>query len=227
MPAKKRRYEDDRELLLEVNRWLCEGLELDSAIAVHYNAWAVTPRNARELEQERFASEIMVYLDHLYRTALFLVRNKDEAQDCVQETCARALAARVQFTPGTNLKAWLTRILYNFFFDAYERNKRTVAANDVVEEKKNFWGTLSSDNPGPEKRVLQVELAGKISEALKKIPEEFRAPLVLVDMGDFTYQEAAEIIACPIGTVRSRLSRGRRLMQTLLSDYLGEDMKER
>jgi RNA polymerase sigma-70 factor (ECF subfamily) len=59
----------------------------------------------------------MVYLDHLYRTAFFLVRNPDEAQDCVQETCARALAARVQFTPGTNMKAWLTRILYNFFFE--------------------------------------------------------------------------------------------------------------
>jgi RNA polymerase sigma-70 factor (ECF subfamily) len=131
--------------------------------------------------------------------------------------------------PGTNLKAWLTRILYNFFFDAYGRNKRTVAADDVVEmgEKKNFWDTLSSDNPGPEKRVLQMELARKINEALKKIPDEFRAPLVLVDMGDFTYQEAAEILACPIGTVRSRLSRGRRLLQKRLSDYLGEDMKER
>jgi RNA polymerase sigma-70 factor, ECF subfamily len=203
---------------------------VDSAIAVHYNAWAVTPRDTRELEQERFASEIMVYLDHLYRTAFFLVRNKDEAQDCVQETCARALAARVQFTPGTNLKAWLTRILYNFFFDAYGRNKRTVAADDVLDmtvHKKDFWDALPSDNPGPEKRVLQLELAGKINEALKKIPDEFRAPLVLVDMGDFTYQEAAEILACPIGTVRSRLSRGRRLMQTRLSDYLGEDMKER
>jgi RNA polymerase sigma-70 factor, ECF subfamily len=202
---------------------------LDSAVTVHYNARAVTPRDTRELEQERFASEIMVRLDHLYRTAFFLVRNKDEAEDCVQETCARALAARAQFTPGTNLKAWLTRILYNFFFDAYGRNKRMVAADDVLEmgEKKNFWDTLSSDNPGPEKRVLQVELARKINEALKKIPDEFRAPLVLVDMGDFTYQEAAEILACPIGTVRSRLSRGRRLLQKRLSDYLGEDMKER
>jgi RNA polymerase sigma-70 factor, ECF subfamily len=226
VPAKERQCQDDRELLLEVNRWLSE---LDSAVTVHYNAWAVTPRDTRELERERFASEIMVHLDHLYRTAFFLVRNKDDAQDCVQETCARALIARAQFTPGTNLKAWLTRILYNFFFDAYGRNKRTVAADDVVEmgDKKNFWDTLSSDNPGPEKRILQVELARKINEALKKIPDEFRAPLVLVDMGDFTYQEAAEILACPIGTVRSRLSRGRRLLQKRLSDYLGEDMKER
>lgn len=230
MPAKKRRCEDDRELLFEVNRWLNEGSELDSAVTLHYNARAVMSREASKLEQERFGSEIMAHLDHLYRTAFFLVRNKDEAQDCVQETCARALTARAQFTPGTNLKAWLTRILYNFFFDAYGRNKRTVAADDVLdmtEHKKDFWDTLPSDNPGPEKRVLQFELAGKISEALKKIPDEFRAPIVLVDMGDFSYQEAAEILACPIGTVRSRLSRGRRLLQPLLSDYLVRDAKER
>jgi RNA polymerase sigma-70 factor (ECF subfamily) len=199
---------------------------MDSAIIVHYNAWAVTPSDTRELEQERFASEIMVHLDHLYRTAFFLVRNQDEAQDCVQETCARALTARAQFRLGTNLKAWLTRILYNFFFDAYGRNKRMVAADDVLdlaEHRKDFWETQSSDNPGPEERVLRSELADKIGEALKKIPDEFRAPLVLVDMGDFTYQEAAEILACPIGTVRSRLSRGRRLLQKRLSGYLGKD----
>jgi RNA polymerase sigma-70 factor, ECF subfamily len=207
-----------------------KGSELDSAITVHYNAWAVTPSDTRELEQERFASEIMAQLDHLYRTAFFLVRNKDEAQDCVQETCAQALTARAQFTPGTNLKAWLTRILYNFFFDAYGRNKRTVAIDDlldITEQRKDFWGALPSDNPGPEKRALQLELAGKISEALEKIPDEFRAPIVLVDMGDFSYQEAAQILACPIGTVRSRLSRGRRLLQPLLSDYLVRDAKAR
>jgi RNA polymerase sigma-70 factor, ECF subfamily len=216
--------------LLEANRWLSEGSELDSAVTVHYNARAVTSTDARELEEERFGSEIMAHLDHLYRTAFFLVRNEDEAQDCVQETCARALAARAQFTPGTNLKAWLTRILYNFFFDAYARNKRTVAADDLLdmaEHKKDFWDTLPSDHPGPEKRVLQLELAGQVGEALKKIPDEFRAPIVLVDMGDFSYQEAAEILACPIGTVRSRLSRGRRLLQPLLSDYLVRDTKER
>ena len=199
---------------------------MDSAVTVHYNARAVTL--TRELEQERFASEMMTHLDHLYRTAFFLVRNKDEAQDCVQETCARALTAQGQFAPGTNLRAWLTRILYNLFFDTYGRNKRTVAGDDVAEMgEKNFWDTLSSDNLGPETRVLQLELAEKISEALKKIPDEFRAPLVLVDMGDFTYQEAAEILACPIGTIRSRLSRGRRLLQQRLSDYLGKEVKGR
>jgi RNA polymerase sigma-70 factor, ECF subfamily len=170
----------------------------------------------------------MTYLDHLYRVALFLAKNEQDAQDCVQETCARALASSRQFTAGTNLKAWLTRILYNFFFDAYARNKRTLAGDDLSgtpEPTKNFWETLLSGDPAPEKRVLQSELAAKISNALERIPDEFRAPIVLVDMGDFSYQEAAEILACPIGTVRSRLSRGRRLLEKLLSDYLTTDAK--
>jgi len=79
---------------------------------------------------------------------------------------------------------------------------------------------VSADQPGPEKQFMQKELGAEIGAALKKIPEEFRAPIVLVDMGDFSYAEAAEILSCPIGTVRSRLSRGRKLMQKQLSGYL-------
>ena len=201
---------------------------MDRAHPLRYNARAVSRNRVRNDKAERFAAEIMTHLDHLYRVAFYLAKNEQDAQDCVQETCARALAASRQFTPGTNLKAWLTRILYNFFFDAYGRNKRTVSADDLAETakpKKNFWDALPSDNPGPEKRVLELELAAKISDALKRIPDEFRGPIVLVDMGDFSYQEAAEILACPIGTVRSRLSRGRRLLEKMLSDYLIEDGK--
>ena len=202
---------------------------MDRSHPLRYNARAVSRNRIGINERERFGSEIMTYLDHLYRVAFYLSKNEQDAQDCVQETCARALASSRQFTAGTNLKAWLTRILYNFFFDAYARNKRTLAGDDVVlgtaEHTKNFWDTLPSDNPEPENRVLQSELAAKISDALERIPDEFRAPIVLVDMGDFSYQEAAEILACPIGTVRSRLSRGRRLLEKLLSDYLITDAK--
>jgi len=197
---------------------------------LRYNARAVSGNKPRNFAKQQFGSEIMNHLDHLYRVAFYLTKNEEDAQDCVQETCARALSASAQFTSGTNLKAWLTRILYNFFFDAYARGKRMIAVDDIAntaEHKTNFWDTLPSDYPGPETRLLQLELAGRISEALKKIPEEFRAPIVLVDMGDFSYQEAAEILACPIGTVRSRLSRGRRLLQNLLSEYLTKDPSER
>ncbi|HEX6769183.1 MAG TPA: sigma-70 family RNA polymerase sigma factor [Candidatus Binatia bacterium] len=171
----------------------------------------------------------MTHLDHLYRVAIHLVRNVDEAKDCVQETCTRALTSRGQFMPGSNMKAWLTRILYNFFYDSYARNQRTVAADDLLDgtDGADFWEVHGGDGPGPEVQVLDRELGAKIDAALKQIPEEFRAPILLVDMGDFTYAEAAEILACPIGTVRSRLSRGRRLLQKHLSSYLGKSGTDR
>jgi len=200
-----------------------DAAQLDSSDALYYNAGTVVPRNARDVARERFGSEIMTHLDHLYRVAFYLVKSEVEAQDCVQETCVRALSAQEQFTPGSNLKAWLTRILYNFFYDFYARNKRTVAAEDLVEsagQKQDFFDTLPVSNPGPEAQMLAQELGMRISDGLREIPDEFRAPIVLVDMGDFTYAEAAEILSCPIGTVRSRLSRGRRLLQKILSGYV-------
>ncbi|HEX9786868.1 MAG TPA: sigma-70 family RNA polymerase sigma factor [Candidatus Binatia bacterium] len=165
----------------------------------------------------------MTHLDHLYRVAYYLVKNDVEAQDCVQETCARALNSREQFTPGSNMKAWLTKILYNFFYDVYTRHKRTVSVEDLVEsgeQRRDFWETLPTQSLGPESEVLARELGIKVHDALRKIPEEFRAPIVLVDMGDFTYAEAAEILSCPIGTVRSRLSRGRKLLHGMLVGYV-------
>ena len=164
----------------------------------------------------------MTCLDHLYRVAYYLVKNQHEAQDCVQETCARALSSRRQYTAGTNIKAWLTRILYNFFYDTYARNRRFVSAEDFIEEgEQDLWEKLPGTNPGPEFLVLEQELEAKIGTALKRIPEEFRAPIVLVDMGDFSYAEAGKILSCPIGTVRSRLSRGRKLLRRELSSYVG------
>jgi RNA polymerase sigma-70 factor (ECF subfamily) len=199
---------------------------MDTTYPLYYNGPAVSQIEVRQQGQERFASEIMTYLDHLYRVAFHLVRNDDEAQDCVQETCARALGAYGQFALGSNMKAWLTRILYNFFFDSYARNKRMVAAEDIGKyneggaAEQSFFDSLTANQPGPENQILRQELGAKIGAALKRIPEEFRAPIVLVDMGDFSYAEAAEILSCPIGTVRSRLSRGRKLLQKLLSSYL-------
>jgi len=202
---------------------------LDSIYTLGYTAWAVSAADRRKPAHDPFVTEIMTHLDHLYRVAIYLVRNVDEAKDCVQETCTRALTSRGQFMPGSNMKAWLTRILYNFFYDSYARNKRTVAAEDLVDgtDSADFWEAHGGDGPGPELQVLDRELEAKIGVALKQIPEEFRAPILLVDMGDLTYAEAAEILACPIGTVRSRLSRGRRLLQKQLSSYLGKSGTDR
>ena len=202
---------------------------MDTIYPLYYNDRAVSQSSVRQGGRERFAAEILSYLDHLYRVAFHLARNDAEAQDCVQETCARALGAYGQFSPGSNLKAWLTRILYNFFFDSYAHNKRMVAADDLLREADagtDFWETMTTETAGPEMQFLQGELSAKIAAALRKIPEEFRAPIVLVDMGDFSYSEAADILSCPIGTVRSRLSRGRKLLQKQLSGYLGKNRSE-
>ena len=202
---------------------------MDSIYTLGYTGWAVSATDSRNPARDPFATEIMTHLDHLYRVAIHLVRNVDEAKDCVQETCTRALSSQGQFLPGSNMKAWLTRILYNFFYDSYARNKRTVATEDLVDgtDSADFWEAYGGDGPGPEVQILDRELGAKIGIALKGIPEEFRAPILLVDMGDLTYAEAAEILSCPIGTVRSRLSRGRRLLQKQLSGYLGRTGSDR
>jgi RNA polymerase sigma-70 factor (ECF subfamily) len=180
--------------------------------------------NKKAEEKEKFAREAMIHLDHLYRVAFNLVKEENEAKDFVQETYVRALGAYERFTPGTNMKAWLTRILYNFFFDHYHRKKRWISVEDQAgdgEEGRDYWEKVPADNPGPEDHVAQRELGVKINDALGKIPEEFRLPIVLVDMGDFSYAETAEILSCPVGTVRSRIYRGRRLLHKRLKGFVG------
>jgi RNA polymerase sigma-70 factor (ECF subfamily) len=168
----------------------------------------------------------MVHLDHLYRVAFHLARDPTDAEDLVQETIVRAIAAYEQFDPGTNMKAWLTKILHNFFFDHYRQRKRWVSAEEVSQPEADYWGHLPVDNPGPESQVLLRELDDQITAVLRKIPEEFRAPIVLVDVGDLTYEEAAHVLSCPIGTIRSRLSRGRKLMQQYLRPYVGSEQEQ-
>lgn len=171
----------------------------------------------------------MVHVDHLYRVAYHLAKEQDQAQDLVQETYVRALGSYEQFTLGTHMKAWLTRILYNCFCDHYHQRKRWVSVEDKAvggEEDSDYWSKVAAENPGPEDDILSKELNTKITDALRKIPEEFRVPIILVDMGDFTYAEAAEMLSCPVGTVRSRLSRGRRLLHKHLRGYVGVEDEE-
>jgi RNA polymerase sigma-70 factor (ECF subfamily) len=177
-------------------------------------------------ERDAFAREAMVHLDHLYRVGFHLARHNDEAQELVQETFARALAACDQFHPGTNMKAWLTKILHNLFFDRYHQRKRWISTDDPTYEGSDLWREPAGQNPGPESHVLARELNAQIAEGLRRIPEEFRAPMVLIDMGDFAYEEAAAILSCPIGTIRSRLSRGRKLLQRYLRPYVDNQREE-
>ena len=100
-----------------------------------------------------------------------------------------------------------------------------MAAEEISETESDYWERLPTENPGPESHLLIKELDNQITAVLKRIPEEFRAPIVLVDMGDFSYAEAAEILSCPIGTIRSRLSRGRKLAQQYLAAYVDLERK--
>ena len=181
-------------------------------------------KDTRDKEKEKFSHEAMTHLDHLYRVALYLAKESNEAKDLVQETYSRALGSYKQFTPETNMKAWLTTILCNFFFHDRNQKKKWLSVKDSFaqdEEPSDYWEQLPTENPGPETQMLLKELKGKITDVLNKIPEEFRLPIILVIMGGFSYEEAAEILSCPVGTIRSRLFRGRKLVYKELRGYMG------
>lgn len=175
-------------------------------------------------EKRDFKAEAVSHLDHLYRVAFHLTRGKADAEDLVQETYLQAVSHYDQFTPGTNLKGWLTRILYNLFVNRYHRDKRMVSLDQPVDEAGTAWvDSLPGNDPGPETEVLRTELQGKVTEALSALPEEFRTPVVLVDIGDFSYAEVAEILSCPVGTVRSRLFRARAILAGKLRTYVRQE----
>lgn len=175
-------------------------------------------------EQRGFKEEAVSHLDHLYRVAFHLTRGKADAEDLVQETYLQAVGHYDQFTPGTNLKGWLTRILYNLFVNRYHRDKRMVSLDQTVDEAGTAWvNSLPGSDPGPEKEVLRTELQGKVTEALSALAEEFRTPVVLVDIGGFSYAEVAEILSCPVGTVRSRLFRARAILAGKLRTYVRKE----
>ena len=174
-----------------------------------------------------FKEAAVSYLDHLYRVAFHLTRERSDAEDLVQETYLQAVTHYGQFNPGTNLKSWLAKILYNLFINRYHRNKRSVSLDAVDSETGATWvESLEGTDAAPELGILKGELQGKINEALNNLPEEFRSPIVLVDMGGFSYAEVAEILSCPIGTVRSRLFRARSIMASSLRSYVQMEKRE-
>ena len=183
----------------------------------------MTQDNKSRAAKERFVREAVAHIDHLYRVAYHLVREVEQAEDLVQETYARAISAYDQFALGSHMKAWLTKILYNLFFDQCHSKKRWISLEDgLVKETAALEssGAVPKGNPRPDMYALQTELKLKIGDALRRLPEDFRLPIVLVDMEDFSYAEAAAVLSCPIGTIRSRISRGRKLLSEYLKGYV-------
>src|ERR671915_1345906 len=175
-------------------------------------------------ERVRFEEEALDLADQVFRVARGLVNSKEEAEDLVQDTYARAFRSRRSFTPGTNLRAWLLRILTNLNIDRGRREQRTPAMQPMEEGDYFLYNKLEeAGGADDEERVVERLSQEGVVQALSAVPHDFRDVIVLVDIGEFSYQEAAQILDIPIGTVMSRLHRGRRILkQELAEETVGE-----
>ncbi len=174
----------------------------------------------------RFEREAMPLLDQMYSAALRTTRNPADAEDLVQETYAKAFAAFHQYRPGTNLRAWMYRILTNSYINTYRKRQRQPLQSDAAEvEDYQLARAASHSSTGlksAETEALEHLPDSDVKTALASIGEDFRLAVYLADVEGFSYKEIAEIMQTPIGTVMSRLHRGRRQLRDLLSDYAVE-----
>jgi RNA polymerase sigma-70 factor (ECF subfamily) len=191
----------------------------------------VTPEAApaevesQEAMQARFEVDALPFMDQLYSAALRMTRNPADAEDLVQETFVKAFAAFHQFKVGTNLKAWLYRILTNTYINSYRKKQRQ--PQQVTEEVEDWQvaaaeSHTSSGLKSAEMEALEHLPDSDVKDALAQLPDDFRYAVYLADVEGFPYKEIAQIMDTPIGTVMSRLHRGRRMLRDLLADYARE-----
>ncbi|HWM34419.1 MAG TPA: sigma-70 family RNA polymerase sigma factor [Pseudolysinimonas sp.] len=171
-----------------------------------------------------FEEQAIPFMDQLYAAAMRMTRNPADAGDLVQETYTKAYAAFAQYQQGTNLKAWLYRILTNTFINSYRKNQRQPYQNTIDDLEDWQLGSAESLTQGRTTRSAEAEAIdhlpdSDVKEALQSIPEDFRLAVYLADVEGFAYQEIADIMKTPVGTVMSRLHRGRRLLRERLADY--------
>ena len=180
------------------------------------------PDTAQPGRDERFSRDVVPVIGQLYPAALRMTRNPADAEDLVQETLTKAYAAFHQFTPGTNLRAWLHRILSNTFINNYRR-KRREPVTDLGVDLADDW-QASGDPLLPPSRSAEVEALDRLADseilqALRDLPAEFRVPIYLADIEGYPYKEIAMIMGIPLGTVMSRLHRGRGKLRRQLAAH--------
>lgn len=174
---------------------------------------------------------MLPHLDALYRTAFAMTKNSGDADDLVQDTYLRAYQFFDQFQGGTNARAWLFRILTNLYINSYRRRTREPERVSYDElEDFYLYNRLSDAQSGgasgsPEEEVVQKVQIDAIRGAIDRLPDEYRDTVILADLNEFSYQEIADMLQIPIGTVRSRLSRGRRLVQKSLWAFTEENLR--
>lgn len=187
---------------------------------------AIPDTEGRRIAEEardrvRFEEEALDLSDQVYRVARRLVSSREEAEDLMQETYARAFRSWRTFTPGTNLRAWLLRILANLNIDRGRRVQRAPDMQPLEEGDYFLYNKLEESSSQPvtdEERVVERLSQDGVVSALSEVPHDFRDVVVLVDIGEFSYAEAAQILDIPIGTVMSRLHRGRRILKGRLAE---------
>ncbi len=176
-------------------------------------------------DQAQFSELAMEYMGSLYSAALRMTRNASDAEDLVQETYLKAYRAFGSFKEGTNLKAWLYRILTNTFINTYRARRRRPEQTELDDVEDLYLyrrlGGLEAVSAGrsAEEQVLEHFTEGEVKEAVESLPEQFRMAVLLADVEGFSYKEIAEILDVPIGTVMSRLHRGRKAMERKLYEY--------
>lgn len=174
-----------------------------------------TQQDAEEKKQE-FEDIALQYMDSLYNLALRMTRDENEAQDLIQDAYLRAYRFFDKFEKGTNFRAWLFKITKNIYINKYRKELKTPQMLDVSDVEA--VGGLP-DSETPEQEIFDKLLDDDVADALDSLPDEFRLAILLSDIEGFSYKEIAEILDCPIGTVMSRLHRGRKLLRKSLYEY--------
>lgn len=196
-----------------------------NAVRSFFERRTAVKREREEGRRAEFNREAVPHMDSLYNFALRMTGDREEASDLLQETYLKAYRFFDKFQRGTNCKAWLFRIMKNSYINRYRKAKK---APETVEFESisDFYHTVRPD--GEEGNDLQSEvfgrlLADEVMTAVERLPADFRTVVILCDLEEFTYEEIAEFVDCPVGTVRSRLHRGRRLLREYLAEYAREE----